>query len=105
MRTEIAGIDWDEGNLAKCQKHGLSIEEIEGLFGSDTLTVFPDPFPDEQRLRAIGRAPSGRHVFVVYTIRDIGGALHIRPISARYMHEKEIQHYERQQAATSRLPK
>ncbi|CDM23459.1 hypothetical protein BN940_04951 [Castellaniella defragrans 65Phen] len=29
-------------------------------------------------------------------LRTVGGQLKIRPISARYMHEKEIKHYERQ---------
>ena len=27
-----ARLNWDAGNLAKCQKHGVSIEEIADLF-------------------------------------------------------------------------
>jgi len=38
-------------------------------------------------------------VFIVYTIRESGTGLRLRPISARYMHDKEIRHYEQQQAA------
>lgn len=32
MVRAIAGFDWDDGNLAKCRKHGVSAEEIEFLF-------------------------------------------------------------------------
>jgi len=28
----IAGFDWDEGNLPKCLKHGVSQDEIEDVF-------------------------------------------------------------------------
>lgn len=45
-------------------------------------------------MRAMGRAGSGRYVFIVYTERYNDGELKIRPISARYMHSKEIQYYE-----------
>ena len=27
----IDGFDWDDGNIDKCQKHGMSIFEIESL--------------------------------------------------------------------------
>ncbi|GLQ54201.1 hypothetical protein GCM10010862_14600 [Devosia nitrariae] len=37
----------------------------------------------------------GRYVFIAFTIREIEGAKHIRPISARYMHRKEIERYEK----------
>lgn len=39
----------------------------------------------------------GRYIFAVFTLRHKGSKLLIRPISARYMHQKEIDHYERQQ--------
>ena len=29
---EFDGFDWDDGNRDKCQKHGVSIGEIERLF-------------------------------------------------------------------------
>jgi uncharacterized DUF497 family protein len=100
MGGEIEGIVWDDGNLAKCQSHGVSIDEIEELLSSGTMMVFPDPSLAEERLRGIGKAKSGRHMFLVFTLRRSGNALWIRPISARYMHEKEVIHYEQQQAAT-----
>jgi hypothetical protein len=32
MTLQVSGFDWDDGNRAKCQKHGVSIAEIEALF-------------------------------------------------------------------------
>ena len=94
------GFDWTEGNFGKCQKHGVSIDEIESFFSSGP-DVYADPAHsiNEQRLRAIGRTSSGRALFVAFTLRKDGGLQLIRPISARYMHQKEIQHYERQKGA------
>ena len=48
-----------------------------------------DPHRGETRYRAMGRNTLGRPLFVVFTLRRIGGGLIIRPISARYAHEKE----------------
>ena len=56
----------------------------------------PDPAHSraETRFKAIGRNETGRYVFMVLTLREQDAALLIRPISARYMHQKEIKHYE-----------
>ena len=27
-----SGLDWDDGNRDKCEKHGVSVAEIESLF-------------------------------------------------------------------------
>jgi uncharacterized DUF497 family protein len=89
----IAGFDWDEGNWPKCAKHGLGKSEIESVFRAGPA-VHGDPANAEERLRAIGTADDGRHVFVVFTLRNINGKTYIRPISARYMHEREIRRYE-----------
>ncbi|MBL28482.1 MAG: hypothetical protein CMM50_13130 [Rhodospirillaceae bacterium] len=91
----FAGFDWDDGNRDKCRKHGVSAEEIEALF-SGTLMLLPDHAHSatEERFRAIGRTKDGRSIFVVFAIRQQDGGTLIRPISARYMHRKEIRHYE-----------
>jgi uncharacterized DUF497 family protein len=93
----IAGFDWDAGNRAKCQKHGVSLSEIESLFDSPVLIV-PDPgqSQSETRLRAVGKTSAARYVFLVFTVRTLGGKRWIRPIAARYMHAKEIAHYEKE---------
>ena len=91
---KAAGFDWDEGNWPKCGKHGVSREEIEEvLLGKPAVLV--DPHPDETRMRAIGKTKAGRHIFLAFMVGEIDGLIKLRPISARYMHQKEIEHYER----------
>ena len=90
---KISGFDWDDGNWPKCAEHGLSLEEVEEVILNEPA-VLSDPYPSEARLRAIGRTTAGRYVFLVFTLRAPGGVTKARPISARYMHQKEIDHYE-----------
>jgi uncharacterized DUF497 family protein len=96
---EVGGLkfDWDDGNREKCQKHGLSVEEIESLFQTP-LSVFPDPehSGEEERFIGIGKTDRERSVLVVFTLRTKDETALIRPISARYMHKKEIDHYEKE---------
>ena len=89
----ITGFDWDSGNWPKCGKHGVSREEIEQVLLGEPA-VMADPSPGETRMRAIGKTSSGRYVFLVFMLRDVAGQTKIRPISARYMHQKETSHYE-----------
>lgn len=49
----------------------------------------------ERRFRAIGYSAEGRALFIVFTIRRPRGEVLIRPISARFMHRKEVEHYEK----------
>lgn len=89
---KIAGFDWDSGNWPKCGKHGVSREEIERLFLGGQAHVAPDlkhTTPTESRHIAAGRV-DGRAMFVAFAFRGD----FIRPISARYMHEKEVSNYE-----------
>jgi uncharacterized DUF497 family protein len=96
---ECDGFDCDGGNLGKCQKHSVSRDVIERLFFG-TPFVGPDVAHSltEQRFRAIGGTAEGRRVFVVFTWRRKGESLLIRPLSARFMHRKEIQAYEQARA-------
>ena len=94
MALSLAGFDWDKGNWPKCGKHGVSKEEIEEIFEL-TPAIMPDPHPDEERMRAIGKTKQGRYLFLVFMFRLVAGQTLIRPISARYMHEREIRHYEK----------
>ena len=93
----ISGFDWDDSNRQKCQKHGLSLEEIEGFFLLSAPAIAPDikHSADEMRYFAIGRNKESRPMLIVFTTR---GKL-IRPISARYMHEKEWKAYEKKDPA------
>jgi len=96
MFDAVAGFDWDIGNRAKCQKHGVTIEAIEGLFNAQ-IAVLPDPVHSfsETRFRAIGKTVEGRSVLIVFTLRQMRSETLIRPISARYMHRKEVRYYEK----------
>ena len=94
---DISGFDWDEGNWPKCGKHGLAQHEIESVFRGE-FASFNDPYAAtaETRLRAIGKTLNGRYAFVVFCLRERNGVKWIRPISARYMHEHEVRHYEQE---------
>ena len=99
MNLQVGGFDWDDGNRSKCQKHGVSIAEIEALFVHGPR-VAPDPkhSADEDRLIAVGKTSAGRPLFVAFTVRAKDGRRLIRPVSARYMHAKEIAAYEKESA-------
>lgn len=96
MAEQLKGFEWDEGNTAKCAKHGLSREDIESVFVGPLVRRDDGHSAGETRFRAIGKTARGRYAFVVYTIRDA----RIRPISARYMHAKEIRVYEKEISRT-----
>jgi len=70
---------------------------IESLF-LRPLAVLPDVAHSqrENRFRAIGRTDKGRHVFNVFTLRHRGDEVLIRPVSARYMHKREVEAYEKE---------
>lgn len=95
MAFEAAGFQWDHGNRDKCRAHGVSITEIEDVF-SRPIGVFPDPAHSgaEERFKAIGRTVAGRHLLIIFTLRASAAKVFIRPISARFMHAKEIDYYE-----------
>ncbi len=79
-----AGFDWDDGNSAKCQKHGVSLAEIEALF-RNPHRIFPDIAHStaETRFLAIGKGGGERHIFAVFALRPGEAGVLIRPISAR----------------------
>jgi uncharacterized DUF497 family protein len=94
--TVFEGFDWDEGNWPKCGSHGMSRAEVEQVF-LNTPAVRPHPTHSqaEERMKAIGTTDAGRRAYVSFTLRqsETGGVL-IRPVSARYMHRREVKKYE-----------
>jgi len=99
MTLWVSGFDWDSGNRAKCQKHGVSIAEIEALFVNGPR-IAPDAkhSREEDHMIAVGRTPAGRPIFVAFTLRTKQGHHYIRPVTARYMHAREIAAYEKESA-------
>ncbi len=97
----LTGFDWDAGNRAKCQTHGVSIAAIEAVFAAPFF-ILDDPAhsSDEQRFKALIRNHDGRGILVAFTLRERNGQTLIRPVSARYMHRKEVAYYEEEAAKT-----
>ena len=89
----VSGFDWDEGNKGHCRKHGATLTEIEHALQTGPLIMSDHTGNVETRFNAVGRNSEGRHLFIVFMIRDLNGNRLIRPISARYMHAKEVQAY------------
>jgi uncharacterized DUF497 family protein len=93
---EFDGFDWDWGNREKCQKHGVSLSQIESVFARPVI-ILPDKenLQGERRFRAVGTTLHGRRAFVVFTWRSGPIGKLLRPISARYMHREEVADYEK----------
>ena len=94
---EFDGFDWDGGNWPKCGKHGVSMLEIEAMLSDADTRIFPDIAHGISEIReiAIGSSPvSGHALAVFFTRRLVDGLLLLRPVSARYMHDKEVRKYE-----------
>jgi len=96
---EWDGFDWDDGNWPKCGKHGVSRRVIEALFDRDTTKVLRDAghsSADETRYLAVGLDIGGHAgLFVGFTLRQRDGRNLVRPLTARYMHNKEAMKYGR----------
>src|ERR1039458_6005234 len=94
---DFNGFDWDEGNDTKSlKKHGVGKEVIEALFhASPAVTDDKRHSENEKRFVALGMTKERRWVIVAFTIRSKDGKNYVRPISARYMHEKEVMRYEK----------
>lgn len=96
MINKVEGFDWDEANIDKCQKHGVSISMIENFF-EGRIFVFGDAQHSgvEERHIAMGQISDGRSMFVGFTFRQGKTGRLIRPITARFMHKSEIRKYEK----------
>ena len=87
--ARIHGFDWDQGNIGKVQKHGLTIKEIE-MFLEENPLLYSDTKNSTSETRFFAFDQFGDKIlFVVFSIRAIDGLLKFRVISARYAHKKE----------------
>jgi len=90
--AECSGFQWDTGNAEKnWDRHRVSRTECEQIFFNVPLIVAPDiqHSRDEARWYSLGHTDGGRHLFVVFTIRDDL----VRVISARDMSRRERRVY------------
>ena len=97
----IVGFDWDAGNARKNETHDVSMREAEQVFFGRPLLVLADEKHSqvEARFHIMGRTYLGRGLHLTVTLR--GGGTLIRVISARDMHRKERDIYERKAEAGS----
>ena len=85
---------WDHGNKRKSSdKHTVSKEETEQVFFNQPLLLLEDEAHSQQEMRfhALGRTDNNRKLHITFTIR----INQIRVISARPMHKKERNSYEK----------
>ena len=95
MSGVVTGFQWDDGNWPKCAKHGVSKAEIEEvLSGAPAILADRSSALAEARFNAVGCNSAGRYLFIVFALRGESDHRVIRPISARYMHAKEVERYE-----------
>ena len=87
--------DWDAGNREKCQKHGVSVEEVEEVLAAKPhiRKVAKGNVKGENVYAAFGQTLGGRYLIIFY-IRKRDGA--ILPISARDMDDGERNYYGKQ---------
>ena len=92
--TQITGFDWDDGNVRKNDKHGVSMAEAEQVFFNEPLLVIDDSkhSKGECRFHALGKTNEARMLHITFTLRNADES--IRVISARDMHRKERKIYE-----------
>jgi len=101
MGISLSGVEWDKGNRTKCQKHGVSVEDIEYILLRSAKLILPDiaHSTNETRYIAFGDTKTDRSILIIFTLRITSeGRIGIRPFSARFMHQKEIDHYEKKAA-------
>ena len=89
------GFDWDDANVYKVCRHGLSVGILEDFFSRKVL-IIPDTKHSghETRVLAFGKSHEGRYMLAVYTMRHRDQLDLLRVITARYIHKKEIRYYE-----------
>ena len=94
--ARIVGFEWDAGNARKNEKHDVSQSEAEQVFFDFRLLMVADPMHSvgEPRYHALGVTLDRRHLHITFTLRAEDSL--IRVISARDMHRKERQIYDRQ---------
>lgn len=87
----IGSFNWDINNEEKCQKHGLTIQEIEDFFLTEP-SFATDKRHSEEEDRYLAFGPfKDKNILCAFTFRVIEGQLKIRVISARYAHKKEVE--------------
>ncbi len=98
----IVGLDWDQGNARKNEKHGVSPAEAEQVLFNDPLLLLTDDKHNElePRFHALGQTDTARLLPIAFTLRDRGRR--IRGISARDIHRKARDIHRKERAVYER---
>ena len=94
VKAKLVSFEWDRGNIEKnVIKHGVTQREAEEVFLSNDSYIQPDfkHSAHEKRNIILGKTTAGIQLFIVFTMRKNA----VRIISARRMHEKEVEKYEK----------
>lgn len=86
--------EWDEHNLGKLPKHGVTRAEAESLFFIDPLIDDSARQTGERRYRCMGISYTGRYLAAFFTMRKD----QIRNISVRVMRKEERRYYEEEKS-------
>ena len=92
----VTGFDWDAGNQRKSkEKHAVNRFEAEQVFFNQPLLVLADDkhSQKEARYHALGKSNDARLLHITFTLRFENTL--VRVISARDMHRKERNIYEK----------
>lgn len=74
----------------------MAIEIIEEFFRGDVRIIGDESHSKtEERFIAFGRTSNDRPIFIGFTYRQAEVGFLIRPITARFMHRKEVEQYEK----------
>jgi len=86
LTGDAEDFDWDEGNQAKHEKHGVAPTEIEAMLRHPLLFAgrIVEPSHSELRWLMLGATAAGRHLALIFTRR----CEKLRPISGRPMRRK-----------------
>jgi uncharacterized DUF497 family protein len=69
VRDEIAGFEWDAGNVGHILRHAVTPFEVEEVARSPHVTVPARTSDGEDRWKLFGKTASNRYLVVVFTIR------------------------------------
>lgn len=95
---QVVGFNWDEGNARKStEKHEVSQAEAEQIFFNQPLLLLHDfkHSQSEERFHALGKTDDWRLLHITFNLRAGAKGMLIRVISARDMHRKERNEYEK----------
>ncbi len=62
--------DWDEANVGHIARHGVTPGEVESVLGRKPVVIRIEHRGGERRVACMGETDAGRHLVVVYTIRE-----------------------------------